>query len=68
VNALVIAAILPAGLVLFDLIDNHISVADIRMPGNKTSTGQTEAINSSAIGAGMTTLTTRCGEGRSNGL
>jgi len=61
-NASVIAAIIPAGLVLFDLSDTHISVADTRMPGNKTITGQTKASNPSAIGVRMIAWTTLSGE------
>jgi len=41
-------AILPVGLVLFDLSGTHISVADAGIPDNKITTSQTKASNSSA--------------------
>jgi hypothetical protein len=42
-------AILPVGLILFDLTDLNISVADTRLPDNKTTISQTEVSNSSTI-------------------
>ena len=36
-------AILPVGLVLFDLTDTHISIADTSIPDNKITTDQTES-------------------------
>jgi len=61
-------AILPVGLVLFDLSDTHISVADTSIPDNKITTGQTKASNSSAIATTMIAWTTPSGEGGSNEL
>ena len=51
-------AILPAGLVLFDLSDTNISVADTSIPDKKMTTGQTEASsNSPAIATITITMT-----------
>ena len=63
---IVTLAILPAGLVLFDLSDTHVSVADTSIPDNKITTSQTKARNSSA--SAMITWTNPSGEGGSNGL
>ena len=65
---IVAPAILPTGLVLFDLSDTHISVADTGIPDNKVTTGQIKASNSSAIGITMIAWTTASGEGGSDGL
>jgi hypothetical protein len=64
--AIVTLAILPAGLVLFDLSDTHVSVADTSIPDNKMTTSQTKASNSCA--SAMITWTNPSGEGGSNGL
>ena len=61
-------AIFLAGLVLFDLTDTDISVADTSIPDNKITTGQTKASNSSAIAMIMIAWTTPSGEGGSNEL
>ena len=61
-------AILLAGLVLFDLSDTHISVADTSVPDNKTTASQTKTNNSSAIAMIMGAWTTPSGEGGSNEL
>jgi len=62
-------AILLAGLVLFDLSDTHISVADTSVPDNKTTASQTKTNNSSAIAMIMgSAWTTPSGEGGSNEL
>ena len=65
---IVTLAILPAGLVLFDLSDTHVSVADTSIPDNKMTTSQTKASNSSASAMIMITWTNPSGEGGSNGL
>jgi len=65
---IVTLAILPVGLVLFDLTDTDISVADTSIPDNKITTGQTKASNSSAIAMIMIAWTTPAGEGGSNEL
>ena len=64
----IILAILPVGLVLFNLTDTDISVADTSIPDNKITTGQTKASNSSAIAMIMGAWTTPSGEGGSNEL
>jgi hypothetical protein len=51
--AVVTPAILPGGLVLFDLSDTHICIADAGIPDNKATTGQTEASNSCAFAMTM---------------
>lgn len=65
---IVTSAILPVGLVLFDLADKDISVADTSIPDTKITTGQTKPSNSSAIARIVIAWTTPSGEGGSNGL
>lgn len=65
---IVTLAILPVGLVLFDLTDTDIAVADTSIPDNKITTSQTKASNSSAIALIMIAWTTPSGEGGSNEL
>jgi hypothetical protein len=59
---------LPAGLVLFDLSDIHISVADTSILDNKVTASQTKASNSCAISMIMIAWTTPSDEGGSNEL
>jgi hypothetical protein len=60
-------AILLVGLILFDLIDLNISVADTRIPDNKIITSQSKASNSCAVAMTMIGRTMPSGEGGSNG-
>jgi hypothetical protein len=60
-------AILPVGLLLFNLTDLNISVSDTRLPDNKIATSQTEARNSCAVDMTMIGRIIPCGEGGSNG-
>jgi len=65
---LVTLAILLVGLILFDLIELNVSVADTVIPDNKITTSQTEARNSCAVATIMGAWTTSSGEGGSNEL
>jgi hypothetical protein len=65
---IVTLAILPVGLVLFDLSDTDISIADTSVPDNKITTGQTKISNSCAIVMIMTAWTNPSCEGGSNEL
>jgi hypothetical protein len=60
-------AILLVGLILFDLTDLNISVADTSIPDNKIASSQTKARNSCAVATIMGARTTPSGEGGSNG-
>jgi hypothetical protein len=65
-------AIFLVGLILFDLTDLNISVADTSIadtsiPDNKIAVSQTEARNSCAVATIMGARTTPSGEGDSNG-
>ena len=64
---LVILEILLGGLILFDLTDLNVSVADTLIPDNKIATSQTEARNSCAVAMTMIGPTMPSGEGGSNG-
>ena len=64
---IVTLTILLVGLILPDLTDLNISVADIRIPDNKITTSQSKASNSCAIAMTMSGRTTPSGEGGSNG-
>ena len=56
-------AILPVGLVLFDLTNTDISIANTSVPDNGITTSQSEASNSSAIAMIVIAWTTPSGEG-----
>ena len=60
-------AILLVGVASIGLDDTHVSVADTRIPDNKTTISQSKARNSSTIATIMIAWTTPYGEGGSNG-
>ena len=64
---IVTLAILLVGLILFDLIDLNISVADTRIPNNEVASTLSKTINYSESGVIMIAWTTASGEGGSNG-
>ena len=59
--------ILLVGLILFDLTDLNISVADTSIPNNEIAPSQSKARNSCAVAMIMGARTTASGEGGSNG-
>jgi hypothetical protein len=64
---LVILEIFLVGLILFDLIELNVSVADTVIPDNKITTSQTEARNSCAVAMTMIGRTMPSVEEGSNG-
>jgi hypothetical protein len=64
---IVTLVILLVGLILPDLTDLNISVADTSIPNNEVASTLSKTINSSASGVIMIACTTPSGEGGSNG-
>jgi hypothetical protein len=65
---LVALAVLPVGLILFDLIELNISAADTSIPNNEVASILSKTITFSKSGVIMIARTTPSGEGGSNGI